>query len=435
MSKNKKKKKFVKWIVLAVVLVIIAVSVLQSATGVEEMLTVDVQEVKKGEVSSVLDTDGTIASENTKIYASPVTAAIAGVSVKAGQTVKKGDYLVTYDTASLEKTYTQAELQAKSTGATDADAIAKSDECAAESARQQTNINTLNGEIDILKKEISNIQSSLAQAGQDEMSSLSLQTSLEEKMGTLSAKQEELASAQAKKEAADAGIMSENAKASLTYNSQAADIGVGNAQEELNKAKAGVVAEFDGVVTSVDVVPGTTAAEGQVMMTVADTSLMKIDMQVSKYNLASLAVGQSVTITALEHTYEGKVSSISKMAIQQISENASSGGSSAMVAAEVHIDNPDGNLVIGMDAKLTVSLGNVQDALTVPVSAVNTDKDGDFVYLVENGKIKRQAVTTGLYGKENVEIKEGLEEKMHIVTVVDSTVKEGMKVTENLVED
>lgn len=435
MANSKKKKKKAKWIAIGAALVVVAIVVATCNNSSEETKVVYYKEAVKGNVSSVLDSSGTIASENTRIYTSPVTAEITAVNVKAGQQVKKGDYLVTYDTTSLEKTYTQAELQAKSSGATDADAIAKSDECAAEAKRQQENIDTLNSQIDTVKQEIENIRTAMSEAGDDEASLESMQKSLDDKSAYLSLLQENLATAQAKKETAEAGILSENARASLTYNSQAANIGVDNAQEDLDKAKAGVVAEFDGIVTSVDVSAGSTATEGLAMISVADTSAMKIDMQVSKYNLEELAVGQSAAITSLEHEYQGSVSSISKMAIVQPSENAASGGSSNMVEAEVHIDNPDDKLVIGMDAKVKVTLGNAQDVIIVPVSAVNTDKDGDFVYIVEDGKIKRQKVTTGLYGTEDVEITEGIEAGAHVITVIDSSIEDGMQADEVPAED
>lgn len=488
---KKKKKKFVKWIVLAIILVLIVVLVSQCGKGAKQTKTVDVTEVKKGEVTATMDSSGTVASENSKSYVSPVTATIAEVNAKVGQAVKAGDYLVTYDTASLESTYTQAELQAKSSSATNADTIAKSNQNAQEVSKQSDAIASLNNQITSAQADVTNAKAAIAQnqtdsanvsaqlsaykdkiAGADAKTSkddlaswkkavedltnqataLSAQASsltndMESKTAKLTSLQTDLATAQSKKDAAEASIMSDNAKASLNYTSQATALTVTNAQTNLTKAKAGIVAEFDGIVTAVPAVAGGATTEGQALVTVANTNAMKVDIQVSKYNLPDLAIGQKATITVLKNTYNGTISSISKMASVDMAgtsagtaASASAGttagsGTSAKVAAEVHIDNPDSKLILGMDAKLSIALGNVKDALIVPVAAVNTDKEGDFVYIVKNNVIKKQAITTGLYGKEQVEITKGLEKGDHVVSAVDSSIEEGMTVVENLVKD
>ena len=488
---KKKKKKFVKWIILAIILVLIVVFVSQCGKGAKQTKTVDVTEVKKGEVTATMDSSGTVASENSKSYVSPVTATIAEVNAKVGQTVKAGDYLVTYDTASLESTYTQAELQAKSSSATNADTIAKSNQNAQEVSKQSDAIASLNNQITSAQADVTNAKAMLAQnqtdsanvsaqlsaykdkikgadakTSKDDLASWnkavedltnqeaalsaqesSLTNDMESKTAKLTSLQTDLATAQSKKDAAEASVMSDNAKASLNYTSQATALTVTNAQTNLTKAKTGIVAEFDGIVTAVPAVAGGATTEGQPLVTVANTNAMKVDIQVSKYNLPDLAIGQKATITVLKNTYNGTISSISKMASVDMagtsagaSASASTGttagsGTSAKVAAEVHIDNPDSKLILGMDAKLSIALGNVKDALIVPVAAVNTDKEGDFVYIVKNNVIKKQAITTGLYGKEQVEITKGLEKGDHVVSAVDSSIEEGMTVVENLVKD
>ena len=82
------------------------------------------------------------------------------------------------------------------------------------------------------------------------------------------------------------------------------------------------------------------------MFSIADASKMCVDFKVSKYNLTSLQVGQKVTITSLDRKYQGSVTNIGKVAEKNRARGA------AMATARVHIDNPDDNLIIGLDAKL-----------------------------------------------------------------------------------
>lgn len=472
---NKKKKKVGRWIALGLVAIIIIIIISQCGKESEKTVLVTTSKAVMGDVSSILETSGTLASEDVKMYTSPISAKIAEVNAKVGQPIKNGEYLITYDTTSLEENYTLAELQAKSQEASNADTLNRSNQNQQEANDAANNISALNGQIDALKTEVSNLQSELTQK-QSELSEAnaelttyqeqiataseatpakdlkgwqksvqtlsetipalsatlaSLQTQLEEKSADLGSKQAELATNEAKKEAAESAIMSSNAKASLNYNSQATSLSVTNAADSLEKAKAGITAEFDGIVVSVDTMSGSAAMVGQSLVTVANSGAMKVDFQVSKYNLTELEVGQPVIINVLNQDYKGTISSISKLATIDIG----SGASAAMVSAEVHIDNPDDKLIIGIDAKLAIQLGKATDVILVPVAAVNTATEGDFVYVVEDSIVKKKAVTVGIYGKEQVEIKEGLTVDEHVISTVDSNIKEGITVIENLNED
>ena len=169
---NKPKKKIKKWKI--VVLVIVLLIVVRTVVGIvfgsgKDMLpAVDTAEAVKGEITSTLDTSGTIASEVTKVYASPVNAQVLDVPAEAGGKVQKGEYLLTYDTTSLQKSYDIAELQAKAENATSNDSLEKSKESAADMASSASDIASLQGQIDALNAEINSLQS---QATNNELAS------------------------------------------------------------------------------------------------------------------------------------------------------------------------------------------------------------------------------------------------------------------------
>ena len=473
-AKNKKSKW--KKIVIAMVVVVIVLLFLVIrglASNGEETVMVDTQKVTQEKIVSTLDTSGTVGSEAMKTYSSEVTAEIGEVNVQVGDVVHAGDYLLTYDTASLETSYTQADLEAKASAATANDTLSKSSEgemkkanaeakitdCNNQIAAKEADINTLKQNLtnysvqtNNLSKEMTELQTVLENLSSKQMTgelsaeeqltqstaqnrineinnqntdiannTTAIQADLENKQSELADLQSQLAEAQADEASAEAMILSENAKANLDYSSQAAQLTVTQAENQLSIAKAGITAEFDGIVTDVQAVSGAAAAEGQALVTVADSSAMKVDFQVSKYNLEHVEVGQEVTITSLDHEYTGAVEKISKMA------TASEAGA-AMVSATVSIDDPDDNLVIGLDAKLNIILATEENALVVPLTAVNTDVDGDFVYLVKKGVVVRQSVETGISSSDKIQITSGVEEGDEIITSVDSTIKEGITV-------
>lgn len=501
---NKPKKKIKKWKI--VVLVIVLLIVVRTVVGIvfgsgKDMLpAVDTAEAVKGEITSTLDTSGTIASEVTKVYASPVNAQVLDVPTEAGEKVQKGEYLLTYDTTSLQKSYDIAELQAKAENATSNDSLEKSKESAADMASSASDIASLQGQIDALNAEINSLQS---QATNNELASndnaavnekiTKLQTELEgikAQIASLEAKKEKeelsdkeaknlkelnkeqkekekeikkqqkalndtksiansqttiqaqltqknsqladlqskLAEAQSKNTAAEAGVLSDAAKANIDYTKQAGKLTLEQTADSLSKAKAGIVADFDGIVTQVDTSAGSMAAEGSPLLTLASANDLCVEIPVSKYNLANIEIGQKATVTFQDKDYTGEVNYISKVA-----QKAESGA--ALVTVKVHIDTPDDDLVLGLDAKVKIDLGSVENVIKVPVSAVNSDTSGDFVYVVEDHIVVRKAVTTGMASKEEMEIKSGLSEGEKVITTIDATIIEGMQVTESTEQD
>ncbi len=504
LTEQKPKRKIKKWKIAAIV--IAAVVVLRIIAGIflgggeEYIPMVDTAEVTEGNITSSLDTSGTIASELTRVYASPVNAQIGEIPVVLGQSVRKGEYLLTYDTASLQKSYDIAELQAKAENAASSDTLEKSSESAGELAQSAGEISTLQGQIDALNGEIAALQAQAtgnelagnknaavneeitglsaelegivsqiaALEGKQEQGSLSesekttlsklkkeqkskeksiekkkkslkksvdlansqttIQAQLTQKNSELAELQGRLAEAEAKNSAAEAGILSEAAKANISYTRQASKLTLEQSAEDLSKAKAGVTADFDGIVTEVSVASGTAAAEGTPLITLASADDMCVEVLVSKYNLENLKTDQEAVISFQDKEYKGKISYISKIA--QATESGSS-----MVMVKIHIDTPDDALILGLDAKVMINLGTAENVLIVPISAVNSDTNGDFVYVVEEGVVVKKYVTTGMASTEEMEIKSGIQQGEKVITTVDSSIMEGMAVTENIQQD
>ena len=134
-----------------------------------------------------------------------------------------------------------------------------------------------------------------------------------------------------------------------------------------------------------------------------------MEFQASKYDLENLAIGQKAVIDISGKAYEGTVTKINKMATPN-----SSGV--PMVAARVHIDNPDSNVYLGIEARLKITTAQRQDALLLPVEAVYIDNDGNICYIIENGALLKKYITTGISSSDYIEVTDGLSEKEEVVT-------------------
>ena len=146
-----------------------------------------------------------------------------------------------------------------------------------------------------------------------------------------------------------------------------------------------------------------------------------VEISVTKYDLDKIAVGQKAVITIGGKEYQGEVSKINKMA-----ERNNSGA--AVVGTQIKINNPDSDVVLGVEAKVVISTAQAQDTVLVPATCVNVDVDGQFVYVVENSIIVKKPVETGISSDTMIQITEGLNEGDQVVTDVSSGLMEGMTV-------
>lgn len=248
----------------------------------------------------------------------------------------------------------------------------------------------------------------------------------QERLKKSSEKLTELQSDKAKeqgiKDSSDAAILSSAAKNELKANNNLSTLNAQMTKDDINAGKAGIKAEFSGVVTEVGAVSGGPAAKGGSLFTVASTEDVIVDMSVTRYDLEKLEVGQSAEITLAGHTYTGTVRRLSRLA-------AANEKGTPVVSAQVHIDNPDENIYLGLEAKVKISGHKAENVIAVPVEAVNTGKEGSFCYVVENGMVVRKDVETGLSSASLIEIKSGLITSDKVILNTTGTVEEGMKVT------
>ena len=100
----------------------------------------------------------------------------------------------------------------------------------------------------------------------------------------------------------------------------------------------------------------------------------------------------------------------------------------SIIQGEIHIDNPDTDLYLGVDARVMVEGNKAENVVMIPVEAINIGKDGSFVYVVTDGMVQKRMVTAGISSDEYTEIKKGLEVGEQVIISVDAGIEEGMAV-------
>lgn len=224
------------------------------------------------------------------------------------------------------------------------------------------------------------------------------------------------------KESSDAAILSNEAKQQLAANNSLSSLNAQMTKDDISAGKSGIKAEFSGVVTEVSAVSGGPAAKGVSLFSVASNENVIVDMSVTRYDLEKLEVGQSAEITLAGKSYTGTVSKLSRLA-------AANEKGTPVVSAEIHVENPDENIYLGLEANVKVNGHKEENVIVVPLEAVNTGKDGNFCYIVEDGIVVKKEVETGLASATMVEIKTGLKAGDKVIRSGIEIVEEGMKVT------
>ncbi len=227
-----------------------------------------------------------------------------------------------------------------------------------------------------------------------------LQNELEEASATLAELQSELASQKAVAES-DAGTITAEEKARMETTNNLTELEEKSLEELIAEGKKGIQAEFTGVISEAQVNQGASVTQGMQMFTLLSTEDVSIQINVSKYDYSKLKEGQKAEITLGGNTYQGTVTKINRIAVPNEK-------GTPMIGATVHIDNPDENIFLGVDAKVVIAAASAKGVLKVPTSVVNIGKEGSFCYVVEDGVIVKKPVETGLSSDSEVEITSGL---------------------------
>lgn len=149
----------------------------------------------------------------------------------------------------------------------------------------------------------------------------------------------------------------------------------------------------------------------------ADSSPLRISAEVDEEDIVHVEQGQKVLIQSdafPDKVFEGKVMSITPM------------GDSVSRSYRVRVALPENcPLMIGMTAETNIVYKEKDEALLIPLSSVNSDRQ---IEKLVDGKIVIEKVTLGVEGKDNAEVKNGASKQDKIVVPFNPDLKNGDRV-------
>lgn len=191
------------------------------------------------------------------------------------------------------------------------------------------------------------------------------------------------------------------------------------AQQEAIVAKKSIRAPFDGRLGINQVNPGQFINPGDKVVTLQTLNPIYVDFYMPQQSLAQLKVGQPVVLTTdvfPDLKFTGKITTIDP-AVDVSTRN---------VEVEATIANPENKIAPGMFANVEVIVGQAQQFLTIPQTAVTFNPYGDLVYVVyqknqkSHGKpvliVRQHFIVTGETRGEQIKVLKGLQAGNVIVT-------------------
>lgn len=348
--------------------------------------------------------------------------------------------------AAAEKAFEKAEA-AQQTAQVNFDAAAAAAESDPESldkAREKLNkanqelteakkaYEALQEEAAALQAEVESVQEALSNIGSEDGADMGLQQQLQSAQSELAELRGNLESQKAIAEA-ESGAMSSAAREQMQTNNNLAELESKSLEELISEGEKGISAEFNGVISEKQVTEGASVTQGMQLFTLQSIDDVNVEVTLSKNVYDKVKEGQQAEITLAGQSYWGTVKRISRIASSGASGNNQAAVSSASIMATVHIDNPDENVFLGVDAKVEIQAAEAKDVILLPTEAINIGKEGTFCWVNEDGILKKRSVTTGVTSDECAEIIQGIDEGEQVITDPGSH-EEGDSITVTLTE-
>ena len=195
-----------------------------------------------------------------------------------------------------------------------------------------------------------------------------------------------------------------------------AQVGIDSAKLQIENTQ--VTAPVSGFVKKKNVDKFDMAQAGSECYVITNDASLVATFEVPESTCKMFAPGQEVLAERNGNEYKGVITEIP----------ANVDPDSGLFKVKATIIDTKGDLSTGTSVKITTTTSHADNVLMVPVDCVYYSSGEAFVYAVENGVVRQVFVSTGLYNDEMIEITDGLDAQMEVITVWSSDLRDGLEV-------
>jgi HlyD family secretion protein len=372
-----------------IILLIVVIIFLNLQATREKAVKVSSEKVKKQDITSIISASGEVKPKKNINISALVAGRVVKIGVKEGDEVKASDFLMQIDPA-----YFEAQVD-----------------------RYRATINQL-------KAELIKVQ---AQYRRDK-GYYDRQKAL---FDSALISRDQLEAARAQYEVSSASLQS------LNFQIKESEAGLKSALDDLKKTT--YASPIDGIVTSLRVeegevaIVGTMNNPGTILMSIADLSVMEVEVEVDETDVINVKLGQEarIKIDAFpDKIFKGKVTEIGSSALDKSSLGAQESRDFKVI---VTLENTEQHLKPGLSASADIIVAEKKQVPAIPIAALviretgtkagenpagnnNEKKEEEGVFLIEASRAKFQPVKKGIMGGMMVEIESGLSEGQEFVS-------------------
>lgn len=187
-------------------------------------------------------------------------------------------------------------------------------------------------------------------------------------------------------------------------------------QYDLQVKYTTVTAPISGVIESRNVEPHDHISTDTSICVISGSDQVQVSFGITEKILKNIKTGDAVQVSKNGTDYAGEVTEVGTLV-----------NSAGLYDAKASIDQP-GSLTNGAKVKLTVVMDKAENAMTVPVDAVNYDGGVPFVYCYNNGAAEKTSIEAGIYDSQKMEVKSGLTADSQVITTWSNELVDGAEV-------
>lgn len=167
-----------------------------------------------------------------------------------------------------------------------------------------------------------------------------------------------------------------------------------------------LVSPIAGVVTGIDQpLTGTNITPATATFTIINPESVYFKSEIDQEDVSKVKVGQKATVTVDAFsglTFDSEITYISFIPVE--------GQTSTVyeIRFKLPVDNKDLNYRLGMDGDSIITLAEQDNALTIPIDALNDDNGKSYVWVKDGDKLVKKYVSIGIENDTEVQILEGL---------------------------
>jgi len=379
-----------KYLIAAGVIIIVIIASLFLRGQTDELKT---SQVKLGSIKNTVEETGTVFSKRVNTFYSDMSQKVDTLNVSVGDKVKKGDVILVYEN-NYDLEIERANKQIEAITASYNESVKGAD--FQEISNVKLNISTIEANLGFARSNLEKIEALY------ENNAVS-RVEYDEAKNNVAVLENQLQEAKNNYSLMIQGVSSNVKK---QYEAQIDEVVIQKLILEKNMEQSSIRAEFDGVITELNVYQGSMTQAGVPVVEIQDDLSLGIYVEVLAEDAMEVVNGMAFNIVDDDEVIKGLL--ISRIYPKAQSKISDLGVEQKRVRIEADLDNTSYKL--GSEVDVEIVLNEKNDALLVDKDAVYEKDNKKYVTVIKGNNETETEITTGLEDDINMEVLSGLQE-------------------------